>query len=168
MHTPANMDAQAQQLIDHLQLKPHPEGGYYAETYRATEVVQTAGGLTRSAGTAIYFLLQGREKSHFHRIASDELWFYHQGQPLEIVSIREGQLHTVRLGSNLAHGESLQATIPAHTWFAARVAGGAGYALVSCTVAPGFDFADFELAERGVLTAAFPDLAATIEVFTRK
>lgn len=168
MHTPANMDTQAQQLIDHLQLKPHPEGGYYAETYRAAEAVHTHSGRTRSAGTAIYFLLHGQDKSHFHKIAADELWFFHQGQPLEIVSIREGQLHTVRLGSNLAHGESLQATIPAHTWFAARVAGGAGYALVSCTVAPGFDFADFELAERGPLTAAFPELAATIEVFTRK
>jgi predicted cupin superfamily sugar epimerase len=156
----------AQDLIQHLHLQPHPEGGYYRETYRASLRTVAAGGARRNVSTAIYYLLENDNRSHFHRIQSDELWFFHQGQPLELLLLQDGQLTTLTLGQALERGELPQAVVPAHTWFGARVKSSAGFALVSCTVAPGFDFADFELAERARLTAEFPDYAALIEQFT--
>ena len=101
-------------------------------------------------------------------IKSDELWFFHQGEALEIVFIKEGVLNTIILGNNLENGEVVQATIPANTWFASRVKNLKGYSLVSCTVAPGFDFADFELAKREDLINEFPNLKETIEKFTKE
>lgn len=156
----------AQDLIQHLQLLPHPEGGYYRETYRTAQTLTTAENQPRHVSTAIYFLLTGADKSHFHRIKSDELWFFHQGQPLEIILIRDGQPETILLGHDFAAGAVPQAVIPAGLWFAARVRGSAGFGLVSCTVAPGFDFADFELAERAALTKEFPPLQELIQEFT--
>ncbi|RTQ46761.1 cupin domain-containing protein [Hymenobacter gummosus] len=156
----------AQDLIRQLQLLPHPEGGYYRETYRAAQTVANADGQPRSVSTAIYYLLENQDKSHFHRIKSDELWFFHQGQPLEIVIIADGQLTTIVLGPDADKGQVPQAVVPAHHWFGARVQGGRGYGLVSCTVAPGFDFADFELADRAALTREFPQLQGVIEQFT--
>lgn len=156
----------AQHLIDHLQLTPHPEGGYYRETYRAALETTTEGGARRNASTAIYYLLENNNRSHFHRIQSDELWFFHQGQPLEVLLLQSGQLTILTLGHDVAQGELLQAVVPAHTWFGARVQGGSGFSLVSCTVAPGFDFADFELADRARLTQEFPGQAAVIEQLT--
>lgn len=157
----------AQDLIRHLQLLPHPEGGYYRETYRAAQQLTTPENQPRSVSTAIYFLLEGHNKSHFHRIKSDELWFFHQGQPLEIVLIRAGgPPETILLGHDFAQGAVPQAVIPAGTWFAARVRHETGFGLVSCTVAPGFDFADFELAERAALTREFPQLRELIAEFT--
>ena len=153
-------------LIDRLALLPHPEGGYYKETYRASETVITENGDKRNISTAIYFMLENNDKSHFHRIKSDELWFFHQGEILEIIYIQEGQLHAVLLGNDFDKGAFPQAIIPADTWFASRVKNQKGYSLVSCTVAPGFDFADFELAKREELTAEFPALKNIIEEFT--
>ncbi|UOQ51819.1 cupin domain-containing protein [Hymenobacter cellulosivorans] len=156
-----------QPIIEKLQLLPHPEGGYYKETYRAATSITTEQGAARNVSTAIYYLLEGADKSHLHRIQSDELWFFHQGQALEIVLVEQGQLVTIELGNDLAQGQLPQAVIPAQTWFGARVKGETGFALVSCTVAPGFDFRDFELAERDALTQEFPQLQAIIEQFTR-
>ncbi|MBH8557766.1 cupin domain-containing protein [Hymenobacter negativus] len=156
----------AHDLIQQLHLQPHPEGGYYRETYRASLHTTAASGAQRNASTAIYYLLENENKSHFHRIQSDELWFFHQGQPLEVLLLENGQLTVLTLGHNVARGEMPQAVVPAHTWFGARVQGGVGFALVSCTVAPGFDFADFELADRTQLTHEFPAQAAVIEQFT--
>jgi predicted cupin superfamily sugar epimerase len=156
----------AQDIIRHLHLMPHPEGGYYRETYRAAPTVVTAEGHTRNVSTAIYYLLENEDKSHFHRIKSDELWFFHQGQALEIILLTNGQLSHIILGSDFATGALPQAVIPANTWFAARLQQGAGYALVSCTVAPGFDFLDFELAEREALTREFPHLEDIVQQFT--
>ena len=127
----------------------------------------TAEGQTRNVSTAIYYLLENEDKSHFHRINSDELWFFHQGQPLEIILLTDGQPSRIVLGSDFANGALPQAVIPANTWFAAHLQHGAGYALVSCTVAPGFDFLDFELAERAVLTREFPQLEDVVKQFTR-
>ncbi|TGE28493.1 cupin domain-containing protein [Hymenobacter metallicola] len=158
----------AQSIIEKLQLLPHPEGGYYKETYRAAATLTTAAGASRNVSTAIYYLLKGADKSHFHRIQSDELWFFHQGQALEIVLIQQGQLVTIELGNDLAQGQVPQAVIPAHTWFGARVKGEQGFALVSCTVAPGFDFRDFELSQQEALIQEFPQLRAVIEQFTRR
>lgn len=158
----------AQDLIRALQLQPHPEGGYYRETYRAAQQLLTADQQLRSVSTAIYYLLENQDKSHFHRIQSDELWFFHQGQPLEIVYLDGDEARRIQLGHDLTRGEVPQVLIPAHTWFAAHIPAGTGFALVSCTVAPGFDFADFELADRPALRAQYPQLAGLIELFTRE
>ncbi|MES3016493.1 MAG: cupin domain-containing protein [Bacteroidota bacterium] len=157
----------AKDLIQHLQLLPHPEGGFYKETYRSAETLVNAQGNTRNISTAIYYLLEDEDKSHFHRIKSDELWFFHQGEALEIVSIEDGRLSTIILGNNLAKGEVPQARIPANAWFGSHVKDKQGYCLVSCTVAPGFDFADFEMAKRSDLLKEFPDFKKAIEEFTR-
>src|SRR5688572_26669780 len=155
------------ELISELQLLPHPEGGYYKETYRSGQTIKVEPGKERNVSTAIYYLLVDQDFSSFHRIQSDELWFFHQGEPLEIVSILEGKLVSVILGNAVEKGEVFQTAIPANTWFAARIKDGNGYSLVSCTVAPGFDFADFELADRKALTIQFPHLKEVIEAFTK-
>jgi len=157
------MDAKS--LIEKLNLLPHPEGGFYRETYRSGQVMDVDG-KNRNVSTAIYFLLENRNRSAFHRISSDESWFFHQGQPLEIVSIVGNQQQKIILGNDIMNGESPQVVIPANTWFAVKVKEESGYALVSCTVAPGFDFADFELAGREELSRQFPHLKEVIEEFT--
>ncbi|HEX5025965.1 MAG TPA: cupin domain-containing protein [Agriterribacter sp.] len=158
----------AKNLVQKLQLRSHPEGGYFAETYRSSEIMLTHEGKSRNISTAIYFLLEDENKSHFHRIQSDELWFFHQGEPLEIVTLQNGTASSIILGNNIENGEIPQAIIPANIWFAARVKNGMGYSLVSCTVAPGFDFLDFELAKREDLLQQFPHLKNEIEMFTRQ
>ena len=158
-----NMTARA--VIESLGMIPHPEGGYYRETYRANIAVDVDGRI-RPASTAIYYLLEERDMSAFHRIRSDEIWFHHGGQAMEIVNIRDGQCNTILLGNDLSNQEQLQAVIPAHTWFAARIKG-KGYSLVSCIVAPGFDFADFELADREMLSEQFPHFREIVAAFTR-
>ncbi|ASW75451.1 hypothetical protein IQ37_02700 [Chryseobacterium piperi] len=157
-----------EKLVDILKLEPHPEGGYYKETYRSEQVLTLEGGNSRNVSTAIYYLLENENKSSFHRIKSDELWFFHQGEPLEIVFIKDGKLHTIILGNSLENGEVPQAIIEANVWFAAKISEGKGYSLVSCTVAPGFDFLDFELAERNTLLQQYPDLNNVIKEFTRE
>jgi len=153
-------------LIRLLQLKPHPEGGFYKETYRSNLSIVTADGNNRSVSTAIYYLLENEDKSHLHRIRSDERWFFHQGAPLEIILIENNQVTTILMGNNIEQGEVPQAGIPANTWFAAKIKNDIGYSLVSCTVAPGFDFSDFELAKRQMLIEEYPHLKSTIEKFT--
>ena len=153
-------------IIEELQLQPHPEGGFYAETYRSSAFALNQNGEKRNLSTAIYFLLHDTNKSNFHRIQSDELWFFHQGEPIEIVTIQDGKARSIILGNAIEKGELPQATIPANTWFGSKLKDGKGYALVSCTVAPGFDFLDFELAEREKLANEFPNLKALIEEFT--
>ena len=138
----------AEYYIKELNLLAHPEGGYYRETYRSTgESIFKGFEGTRSFSTAIYFLLKDAEKSHLHKIKSDELWFFHAGDPIEILILIDQKLQIVTLGSGIEKGEMLQCIVPAGAWFGARVKGSRGFALVSCTVAPGFDFIDFELAE---------------------
>ena len=157
----------AQQLIQTLQLLPHPEGGYYKETYRSPQMITDKNGNPRNVSTAIYYLLEDEDVSHFHRIQSDELWFFHAGVGFEIVAIINGEAVTFHLGNAIAQGEMPQVIIPANTWFASRVKGRKGYALASCTVAPGFDFADFEMAERSTLLNTYPDLQEVIHTFTK-
>lgn len=157
----------AKDIIDKLQLKPHPEGGFYSETYRSAERITNNYGNKRSVCTAIYYMLEKEDRSHFHRIKSDELWFFHAGEPLEIVMLQNGEIKTILLGNNIQNGEVPQAIIPANTWFAAKIKNGKGFSLVSCTVAPGFDFEDFELAKRDDLIQQYPNLKKIIEEFTR-
>lgn len=156
-----------------LQLMQHVEGGSFRETYRAPLVIDHealpegfAG--ARNASTAIYFLLEDGDFSAFHRIAADEMWHFYDGQPLHIYEIKpDGSLHVHRLGRDVGQGEQLQLVIPAGSWFASSVEETGGFALVGCTVAPGFDFADFELAEREILSKQFPQHAGLIALLTR-
>jgi predicted cupin superfamily sugar epimerase len=136
-------DHAADAAIRALELKPHPEGGWYAETWRAV----SAGG-ERPAGSAIYYLLRLGERSHWHRVDAAEAWHHYAGDPLELRISRAGRtLETIALGDDLAAGERPQAVVPAGAWQAARSLG--AWSLVGCTVAPAFDFAGFELAPAG-------------------
>jgi predicted cupin superfamily sugar epimerase len=156
----------AKSFIEQLNLIPHPEGGYFRETYRSKENTLNSDGEKRSQSTAIYFLLENQNKSHFHRIKSDELWFFHQGEPIEILYFENSELQTIQLGNDFQKGQVAQAVIPANVWFASRLLGGKGYGLVSCTVAPGFDFLDFEMAKKRNLLVEFPEFPEIIEEMT--
>ena len=154
----------ANQLVDMLKLIPHPEGGYYKESYRSQESFFPKGfDGERNYGTAIYFLLQQGDFSGFHRIKSDECWHFYAGSTLWIHVIHpDGRLKRIELGSDIANGELFQANVPAGCWFASEPAPGTGFALVGCTVAPAFDFNDFELAEAAVLSRQFPQHGSLI------
>ncbi|WP_438279152.1 cupin domain-containing protein [Nitrobacter sp.] len=129
----------AADIIARLDLKPHPEGGHYRETFRDTRTDEHG----RAASTAIYFLLARGERSRRHRIDAAEVWHYHAGSPL-VLEIHEGDvMRTVRLGVNLPAGEAPQAVVPAHAWQTAESSG--DWTLVGCTVAPGFEFSGFEM-----------------------
>jgi predicted cupin superfamily sugar epimerase len=160
-------------LISFYGLQPHPEGGYYKESYRAEEVIpgnNLPGRFDgdRSYATAIYFLLQENDFSAFHRINSDELWHFYSGIALNIYVIDpNGKPEVIRLGSNMENGEMFQAVVPAGCWFASEPAAKEGFSFVGCTVAPGFDFRDFELADRNDLTKAFPQHASLINRLCR-
>jgi uncharacterized protein len=157
-----------QDVIDALGLTPHPEGGFFRETFRAEVSVQAPfAPIARAASTAIYFLLRAGDISAFHCVRSDEVWHHYLGATLELHTIEAfGQHQRVELGSNLLNGERPQWVVPANTWQGARIIG-EGFGLFGCTVAPGFDFADFHMPERAELVGLFPELAHLIESFTR-
>jgi len=161
------------QLVAQLQLLPHPEGGYYKETYRSEEGIKAEhlpNRFTdnRNFSTAIYFLMPGNTFSAFHRIASDEVWHFYDGDPIDIFVISEmGELEILKLGNKLAEGQQFQHLVKAGNWFASQCSKADGYSLVGCTVAPGFDFADFELANKVALLQQFPQHAAWIEKLCR-
>lgn len=160
------MISEAQQWIDRLNLQPHPEGGYYQETFRAAGTIDALG---RSYSTAIYYLLLEDHFSAFHRIQSDELWHFYAGSTLEVVVLEpDGSLKVHRLGSDWEQGDRFQLAVPAHRWFASRMADPATYALVGCTVAPGFDFRDFEMAKRDALLFGYPQHREVIRQLTRE
>ncbi|HVF98030.1 MAG TPA: cupin domain-containing protein [Flavisolibacter sp.] len=152
----------ADYVINHLSLQPHPEGGFYKETYRSAGIISASclpGFFNgdRRYSTAIYFLLQQGDFSAFHRIRSDECWHFYEGGTLLIHVIdTTGNYTHIRLGKDLHKGEVFQAVVPAGAWFASEPDSHSLFALVGCTVAPGFDFADFEMAEREALSADFP------------
>jgi predicted cupin superfamily sugar epimerase len=133
----------AADIIAQLGLKPHPEGGRYRETFRDERV----DGNGRSVSTAIYFLLLRGERSHWHRIDAVEIWHHYAGSALILQIAGDKGQHSIKLGPDLAAGERPQAIVPAHAWQAAETTG--DWTLVGCTVAPGFDFATFELAPKG-------------------
>jgi len=135
--------ASAADIIARLKLKPHPEGGHYRETFRDQSV--DADGRSRS--TSIYFLLARGECSHWHRIDAVEIWHYYAGDPLMLRIVHDGARRVVRLGADLENGEQPQAIVPTHTWQSAETTG--EWTLVGCTVAPAFEFANFELAAKG-------------------
>lgn len=155
--------------IDKLQLEKHPEGGFYRETYRSGESLNENclpdrfhG--ERSFSTAIYFLLRGDEISALHRIRSDEIWHFYTGSSLAIYRIDgSGDLSRIILGTDYDRGEVFQAVIRAGCWFGAAVKVQASFSLVGCTVAPGFDYSDFELGKREELIAVYPQHRSIIE-----
>lgn len=158
------MTPDVERLISSLGLVPHPEGGYYRQTYRSASSVISAEGQRRSALTNIYFLLTGDTFSAWHRIDADETWHFYRGCELVISIIEsDGSLEERRLGPN----GPWQTTVTAGCYFAAHVTDAAGYALAGCSVAPGFEFSGFELASRDALTARYPQHAAAILRFTR-
>jgi predicted cupin superfamily sugar epimerase len=162
-----------QQLIDRYGLEPHPEGGWYRQTYKCEEQI-AAGALpgrfggARPFSTAIYFLLAQDNFSAFHRIKSDECWHFYAGDPLEVLVIYpDGTLQTTLLGQDIYAGQLFQYVVPANCWFASRPGAGSRYSFVGCTVSPGFDFADFELAAADDLVQQFPQQEKLIRQLTR-
>ena len=161
----------APHYIEHLQLLPHPEGGYYKESYRSPVTISASclPGFDgdRCYSTAIYFLLQQGDFSAFHRIKSDECWHFYDGGTLLIHVLRNGEYVCTRLGKDVSNGEVVQFVVPAGAWFASEPAADTSFALVGCTVAPGFDFADFEMAQEENLLQSFPNYEALIKRLCR-
>ncbi len=155
--------------IQHLQLNIHIEGGYYSEVYRSSltfEKDKLPSSFTgdRNASTHIYFLLKKNQFSAFHRIQSDELWHFYAGGPLVIYEIQEsGHLTKHLLGNDPQAGQSLFCVIKAGNWFASQPAEQSEYSLVGCTVSPGFDFADFEMAKKKELIQLYPQHSELID-----
>ena len=150
-------------IIDALHLEPHPEGGFYKEMYRSDIVVNDfKASVNKSAHTSIYYLLSGKDFSAWHRIKSDETWYFHLGCDVLIYFFDENKLlRTLQVGMA---SKNLQATIPAHTWFAAKPLSENAFCLLSCAVAPGFEFDDFEIARREDLLKQFGTSTENIRI----
>jgi hypothetical protein len=163
----------AQYWINKINLIAHPEGGYYCETYRsqlsiAKEALPPEFTGSRLVSTAIYFLLEGENFSAFHRLRSDEIWHFYAGGTIAVHVIDpDGSYSKIQLGSDPQAGEVFQAVVKAGSWFASKVRDPKSFALAGCTVAPGFDFADFELGKRSELVKLYPQHRDLIEQFTR-
>jgi predicted cupin superfamily sugar epimerase len=158
------MNAEAQRLISELRLAPHPEGGFFRETFRSADRITTARGTARSALTTILFLLTSDNFSAFHRLTSDEVWHFYRGDRLSVEIIDAAGRHERRV---LGADGPWQTAVPAGAHFASHVEAESGYALVGCDVAPGFEYSDFYLATRAVLIAQYPQHAPLIAKFTR-
>lgn len=157
--------------IQHLDMKPHPEGGFYRETYKSgieisNSVLPHGFPGPRRLVTSIYYLLRSGEISRLHRLRSDELWYYHFGSSLKIIMInQEGQKTSKILGSRPDRAEHLQILIPAGTIFAAEITEQNSYSVFGCMVSPGFEYQDFELFNKEDLIQAYPKHASIIERF---
>lgn len=161
------------ELIKSLQLQAHPEGGFYKETYRSEMMIfegENNSGFNeaRNVSTAIYFLIERDNFSALHRIKSDEIWHFYTGDPLEVIEITpQGQLIHTMVGSEIDKGQVFQYVVKAGHWFGSRVLSGGDFSFVGCTVAPGFDFRDFEMGERDQLIHQFPEHSEIIQQMTR-
>lgn len=164
----------ASDYIKTLNLEPHPEGGFYNRTYASDEQIAAAAlparfGADRFISTAIYFLLEGKDYSAFHRIRSDELWHFYTGGGLHIYVIHpDGRGEVLLLGNDLANGYRFQQVVKAGCWFASKPASENSFSLVGCTVAPGFDFADFEMAKEEELLKECPQHEEWIRTLCKK
>lgn len=154
--------------VEHLNLQPHPEGGFFKETYRSEIKLQPFENIgERSLSTGIYFLITSGNFSAFHRIKSDEMWHFYAGSPLTVHVIKKDGTYTeLNIGLDLIKGQLPQAVVPAEAWFASESSG--EYSLVGCTVSPGFDFTDFELACESDLIMLFPSHKELITRLTRQ
>jgi uncharacterized protein len=161
------------EIILNLRLTPHPEGGYYRETYRSPDEIEQDDlgdeyNGRRSFSTCIYFLLTSDTFSAFHKIRQDEIWHFYDGSPLRLHMISEkGEYSDVIIGNDFGKGQTPQFVIPAGTWFAANVMNENDHTLLGCTVSPGFDFKDFTLAQRNELIKSFPQHTELITQLTR-
>ena len=168
------MTAKINKIIDQLKLEPHPEGGYFKETYRShgeipqeSLAVEYAG--KRSYATCIYFLLTADNFSAFHKIKQDEIWHFYDGSAICLHMISESGVYSKQLiGREFDKGEVPQYVVPGGYWFASEVIDAGSYSLVGCTVSPGFSFEDFELKTRKELTSLFPNQAKIIARFTHR
>ena len=154
-----------QALIETYQLQAHPEGGWFAEVYRSKQSVEF-GDEQRNASTGIFYVLEKGQFSAFHRIDADEGWHHYAGAPIQITMLDPSGCRTAIVGS-VEEGYSPQFWVPAGVWFAATPVGDAPFSLVGCTVAPGFEFRHFKLAERSALLTAYPEHEGVIRQFTR-
>ena len=167
------MNKKVKEYIKKLQLKPHHEGGYYKELYRAGELIlpdhlPNRYGSSRAFSTSIYFLLEGNQVSTFHRLKSDELWYFYDGSSLIIYTIdKDSRLEKIKLGKNSPEGETFQVQIKHNNWFGAELFDKSSFALVGCTVSPGFEFDDFESGNRKELIKRYPHLKETIIKLSR-
>jgi len=157
------LNKEIQKIVTDLELLPHPEGGFYKETYRSEEKIDS---LNRELVTSIYFLLTSENVSRFHRIKSDEQWFFHAGSPLIVHTLGENGHEQTLIGSAFSKGEKLHFVVPKNTIFGSSVLYENSFSLVSCVVAPGFDFADFELFDSDYLLKEFPDHTTIINQLT--
>lgn len=158
----------AQYFIKQLNLAEHPEGGYYISSFRATDELAVRD-VQRPIYTSIYFLLRSQDISHLHRLQSDELWYYHAGSPLTVHMIfPDGTYEAKKLGLNVEAGEVPQIAVPKNTIFGSSVEDSETFSLVGCMVAPGFDFADFELFTQEELLADYPQHEGVIRKMTYK
>ena len=161
-----------EQLISSLDLQPHPEGGYFRETYRSLGEIEESSldpeyKGKRNYSTCIYFLLTSDNFSAFHKIKQDEIWHFYDGTPIKIHMISPSGEYSYQLvGRDLAKGEVPQFVVPGGYWFASEVVESNSFSLVGCTVSPGFSFEDFELNTSTELTALFPDHASIIDRLT--
>ena len=162
------------EIIENLELTPHPEGGYFRETYRSSGVIdkESLGSNfkgKRNYSTCIYFLLTSNDFSAFHRIKQDEIWHFYDGSPIHLHVISpEGAYSQHRIGRDLENGEVPQFVVPGGSWFASEVQNEKAYSLVGCTVSPGFDFEDFELGTKSELVSLFPGQKDIIMRLTRQ
>jgi len=153
--------------IKHLKLQRHPEGGYYREVFRSQHrVLRPGADKKKQACTSIYYLLEGTDFSGFHRIASDELWYFHKGSPMLIHVINEHGIYFAFELSDTPAG-SLSVAVQAGLWFAVEIPSGSGFTLVSCAVAPGFEFGEFEIAEKQEMIALYPQHARLLSKLCR-
>jgi predicted cupin superfamily sugar epimerase len=161
------------QLIQQYALHSHPEGGWYKQTYKSREYISATSlperfNGSRAFSTAIYFLLEQGNFSAFHRIKSDECWHFYAGDPLLVYVIQQdGELDIIQLGNDINKGQLFQYVVPANCWFASQPAPASAYCFVGCTVAPGFDFADFELADASALAGLYPQHERVIRQLCR-
>lgn len=167
------MNTEISRLVDKLELLPHPEGGYFKEVYRSKQVIpqEALKGFSgdRNFCTSIYFLLTSDNFSAFHRIKQDEIWHFYQGSTLLVhVIYQDGNYVCHEVGMDIENGQLPQLTVPAGCWFASSVKDLESHAFVGCTVAPGFDFEDFELAHKNELTELYPQHSKIIEELTRQ
>jgi predicted cupin superfamily sugar epimerase len=155
------MQANILKIVEELKMQPHPEGGYFVETYRSAISVDHSG---KSVATVIYFLLPSSETSSWHRIKSDEFWFYHSGSPIIVHSIENGNYTATVVGNDFSSGHIPQHLVRGGAIFGASVQQPDSYSLVSCVVAPGFDFEDFELFSKEEMLELYPQLAEQINL----
>jgi uncharacterized protein len=163
----SRINNEAEHLVEKLELLPHPEGGWFREVYRSSEFIPKSSLHGRfvndhSYSTSIYYLLQDNDFSAFHRIKSDEIWHFYLGSPVKLYILKEGSLEKIILGDNVEAGHVFQAIVPFGCWFAAEVSVPESFALLGCTVSPGFDFSDFELAKFSDLEPEYGKYATLI------